>query len=110
MKKYKKYIVGLFFLSLIVFPFFTFGVPNPMGFDNIPDFLHAIVSFIRNIALAVAPIIFIIGGIMYYFSGGNPEKAQQATNLMKWALVGLVIILIANGITAVIRDVMGAND
>jgi len=54
--------------------------------------------------------IFIIAGLKYYFAGGSPEKVKGATDLVKYAIIGLVIILIANGITAVIKDIMGVSN
>jgi len=112
MRKYQKNIIISFILASAFFPVFVFGIeiPNPIEHESLEDLIHAIVSFIRNVALALAPIIFIFAGLKYYFAGGSPEKAKEATNLIKWALIGLVIILIANGITAVIRDVMGTTD
>ena len=84
-------------------------IQNPIGYNSLGELIHGVVSFIRNVALMIAPIIFIIAGLMYYFAGGDPKKAQNATNLIKYAIIGLVIILIANGITAVIKDIMGVD-
>ena len=98
----------VFLLPVLVFGQVT--IDNPLGHNTFGELIHAIVSFIRNLALMIAPIIFIVAGVMYYFSGGNPDKAKQATDLIKWALIGLVIILIANGITAVVKDIMGLDD
>ncbi len=111
MRRYKNILIPIFLLVVLFFPFYVFGVtiPNPLGHDTFGDLIHAIVSFVRNVALMIAPIIFIIAGLMYYFAGGSPEKAKDATNLIKWALVGLAIILVANGITAVIKDIMGVD-
>ncbi len=114
MKKYKKEI-KVIILGILVFllPLYVFGqvtIPNPIGYNSIGELIHGVVNFIRNVALMIAPIIFIIAGLMYYFAGGNPEQAKKATNLIKYAIIGLVIILIANGITAVIKDIMGVSD
>jgi hypothetical protein len=109
MKRYKKIIITSIFLLV---PFLVLGqvtIPNPIGYSSLGELIHGIVNFIRNVALVIAPIIFIIAGLMYYFAGGNPEKAKNATNVIKYAIIGLVIILIANGITAVIKDIMGVN-
>ncbi len=84
-------------------------IPNPLKHDNLESLIDAIVVFIRNVALMIAPIIFIIAGLMYYFAGGDPEKAKTATNLIKWAIVGLAIIIVASGITAVITSIMGVD-
>jgi hypothetical protein len=112
MKKHRK---GLqIILSVVIFfiPFFVLGktsIPNPIPHDTLGELIHAIVSFIRNVALMIAPILFILAGLKYYFAGGNPAKANEATNMIKWTIIGLAIILVANGITAVIKDIMGVS-
>ena len=111
MKKYKNISPTIFLIAVFLLPLCVFGttIPNPLGHDTFGDLIHAIVSFVRNVALMIAPIIFIIAGLMYYFSAGNAEQAKKATNLIKWAIVGLAIILVANGITAIVKDIMGVD-
>ena len=43
----------------------------------------------------IAPILFIIGGIMMIISSGNPEKIGTARKTMIGAVVGVVIVLCA---------------
>ncbi len=103
----------LLFLFLLFVPFLVSGqvtIPNPLGYDTFGEVINAIVVFIRNVALALAPLVFIYAGLKYFFSGGDPKEAQKAADLIKWAIIGLAIILIANGITSVIIDVMGVNN
>ncbi|MEA2092519.1 MAG: pilin [Patescibacteria group bacterium] len=111
MKKNKKILIFALFFSLI--PFLAFGDPitieNPLEHDTIEDIIAAVVSFITLVALAIAPIIFIWGGLKFYFAGGDPGKAKEATNLIKWAIIGLAVVLVANGIHLVIRDVLGVT-
>ncbi len=112
MRKHKQKLQAIAVLFLLFVPIVVTGgvtIPNPIGYDTFGELIHAIVSFIRNVALMLAPIIFIIAGLMYYFAGGDPDKAKNATNMIKWTLIGLAIILVANGITAVVSDIMGVD-
>ncbi len=113
MKKHKREII--IFLGLLVFllPFLVLGqvtIDNPIKHGTFSELVTAIIGFIRTIALVAAPIVFIIAGLMYYMAAGNPEQVKKATDLMKWAAIGLVIILIAEGISMVIRGVMGVDE
>jgi hypothetical protein len=112
MKKYKKQILFLLFLFFI--PLLAVGetttLPNPLPFSDIPSLINGIVNAIMVLALAIAPIVFMYAGLRYYYAQGNPEEAKKATHIMKWAIAGIVIILIANGITAVIKDAMEVKD
>lgn len=52
------------------------------------------------IAGVVAVIIIIIAGLLYVTSSGDPGKVTKAKNTLLYAVVGLVIILLAFTITA----------
>lgn len=58
-----------------------------------------IVTNIINAALffigAIALIFVIWGGILYVTSGGDSEKTTQARNTLLYAIVGIVIVVLA---------------
>ncbi|MCF7845158.1 MAG: TrbC/VirB2 family protein [Candidatus Pacebacteria bacterium] len=112
MKKNKKILIFTLFFSLV--PLLVFGDPitidNPLEYDSIEAIISAVVSFITMVAFAIAPIIFIWGGFKFFFAGGDPGKAKEATNLIKWAVIGLTIIIVANGIILVVKDVIGVEE
>lgn len=57
--------------------------------------------------IAVAVIIY--GGITYIMSAGSPEKVSQAKKIIFYALIGLVITLLAFAITNfILRALEGA--
>lgn len=47
---------------------------------------------------AVAVIVIVIGGIMYVVSAGDPGKAKTAKDTILYAVVGLVVALMAGAI------------
>lgn len=111
MEKIKRKILLLIMLAFI--PLFVVGqvsIPPITEHETFSELIAAIIKFIRNIALVAAPIIFIYAGLKYYFAGGCPEKVKEATDIIKWAVVGLIVILIAEGIAMVIRGVMGVDE
>jgi hypothetical protein len=115
MKKYKNIF---YFLLFGVFVFLSQSfvsadaiiIANPLEHNTIEAIIIAVVTFVRNVAFAIAPIIFIWGGFKFYFAGGDPGKAKEAANLIKWAIVGLAIIIVANGIIYVVQDVIGVEE
>lgn len=60
--------------------------------------LTRITSFISYIAGIAAVIIIIVGGIMYVTSGGDPSKVSNAKDAVMYALIGVVIAVIAQAI------------
>lgn len=71
------------------------------GNSNTPD-LAAIIKTIVNILLfiigAVAVIMIIVGGFRYVTSAGNASSVTAAKNTILYAVVGLVIALLAYAI------------
>lgn len=53
-------------------------------------------------AAAIAVIVIIVAGFMYVLSNGNPQQVTRARNAIIGALVGLVIVLTAFGITTAV--------
>ena len=56
----------------------------------------------RPILSTVISIVIIIGGITMMTSQGSPDKVKKARNAIIYALVGLVIALLAFAITSFI--------
>lgn len=66
--------------------------PNTL-LPNILNFVYFAVGII-----AVGMIIY--GGIMYSISGGDSNKLNQAKNIISYAIVGLIVVIMAFAITA----------
>lgn len=59
--------------------------------DKATDLLWAIIS-------AVSVLVIIIAGFMYVTSAGNPDKTKKAKNAIMYALIGLVVAILARTI------------
>lgn len=80
------------------------GYSNPLQSytqlgDNDPV---AIVLLLVNTALiflgTITLVLFIVAGFMWLTAGGNEEKVTKAKDIMKGAVIGLVIVLGSYGI------------
>ena len=117
-------------LLLLIFAFFL-SLPNytqALGLDDFrdqvfrPDNLPApdttdisaegrvneIIDFAINLILyasgSVAVLILIIGGIMYITSMGSDDNMDRAKRLIKYAAIGLAVVLGAFVLTNIISD------
>jgi hypothetical protein len=65
--------------------------------------VHAthIVAFIAG---AAAVILLILGGIRYITSGGDPADIKTAKDTVVYALVGLVVIAVADALVTFVAD------
>lgn len=57
----------------------------------------AVIDIMLRLAGFLAVISIIIAGISHMFTGGSPEKASNARKRLMYALLGLVISMIASG-------------
>ncbi len=60
--------------------------------------INTIVDIAFSVAGALALLFIIIGGLRYIFSAGDPQAASQAKNTVIYALVGLVVTILAYSI------------
>ena len=66
---------------------------NPLTGNG--GFLSGITNIVAIVAGIAAVILLIVGGIRYITSGGDPEKVSSAKRTVTYALVGLVVIVVA---------------
>jgi len=62
---------------------------------TIDDTIANIINLISMAVGAVAVIMIIVGGFRYITSGGNQEGVKSAKNTVIYALIGLVIVALA---------------
>ena len=92
------------------------GICGPMGnivicpptkYREIGDIIEGLTNWIFYLAVILAPLMIIIGAFMYMTSASNPEKVKKATALIKWSIIGLVIILAGKAIISLIKYILG---
>ncbi len=112
MRKNKKLIIPVM-LFLVALPLLVAGqgveIVNPLGDVGLADLVNKIIDYLQQVAFIIAPIMLIVAGFMYYFAGGKAENAKKATDIIKWTVVGLAIVMIANGIASLVAGIMGVE-
>jgi len=85
----------------------TWAAPNCTGVDNAdPDELIVTVLNWMLVIIGILCVVFIIwGGITYTMSRGDSKKVESAKNTILYAVVGLVIALLA---LAIVNFVLSA--
>ena len=70
--------------------------PSGAGSTNgVNDLLHRIVNIFSAVVGVIAVIMIIVGGLRYITSGGDSSKVSTAKNSIIYAIVGLVIVALA---------------
>jgi len=80
-------------------------LPNPAGVNNqsgSSPFLEILLSWAFRIIGAVAFLVLVIGGLRYVLSQGDPQNVNKAKNMIMYALIGLVVAIVAQSIVSLV--------
>lgn len=84
-------------LNLGIQPFLPLtGLGNP----DIREVIAGIIKIFLSLLGIIALVIMLYGGFLYMTAGGDVEKVTRAKKLIAQAVIGLIIILSAYGITS----------
>lgn len=101
-----KKIVSALVLTLLVLPLIVSAQQYPDPVVTICNILEVVKDILLAIGLGIAVIILIVGGINYMTAGGSAEKADNAKRLIINAIIGIVIILAAAFILALVQGLL----
>lgn len=85
---------------------------DPGGLARDTDFanlLMRVVKWILGFTAALAILMIIFGGIMYIVSSGDSGRIDTAKNIILYAVMGLIVILLSYAIVASISRGLGAG-
>lgn len=87
---------------------FDFSYDNPFkgGVENVMDLLAVLAKFIFQLGVPVAVIVIIYSGITMIISSGNPGMYQRGITGLKYAALGLAVLLIGKGFVSLIQSIL----
>ena len=94
-------------LSCLIFPSLVLALQNPLTYDTFEELIERITYFIYKVALVLAPLLIVIGGFYFVTASGDPAKIETGKNIIKYTLIGLLIILLSRGLITLIKQVLG---
>lgn len=74
------------------------GIPNPGSEGN--DVFNGVLTMVYFFAAVAAVITIVVAGILYATADGDPGKVKTARNAIIYAVVGLLVVLMAFVITS----------
>ncbi len=113
MDKIKKISLGIFSVMLLIAPLITFaqeppvGTPIPKTLSGWLDVVRLIFRWIYAIILVVAIGLGLYAAVLYLTSGGDSGKVQKASKFLIYAIVGLVVAVLAFSITKIVGNLIG---
>lgn len=97
-------VLGSFLIPLTVS---GIEISNPLEYDTFEKLIESLINFIFGLAIAVAPIMFIIAGFLFLTAAGNPERIDRAKKMIWYTVIGLAIVLLSRALIEVIREIIG---
>lgn len=69
-----------------------------------------IINFLINLILyasgSVAVLMLVYGGVRLITAGGDTEQKEQATKIIKWAAIGLFVVILAFALVTNVIDLI----
>jgi hypothetical protein len=103
-------IVILFLLIsvfLIPIPVKGISLENPLKAKTFAELINNIIDIIFTLALAIAPVMIIIAGLLFVTSAGSPGQIETAKKIILYTLIGFVIVLMAKGFINLFTQYLG---
>lgn len=72
--------------------------------DDLPGIVKNVINLLFFVIGVIAVIMIVIGGIRYATSGGDSSQVQAAKNTVLYAVIGLVVAILA---FAIVNFVLG---
>lgn len=86
-----------------------FIIPNISGFSNLGGIFQVLLTLSFFVAGIFMFFNIIIGGITWIGAGGDPKAMQAARGRITNAIIGLVIVVAAYAIAAIVGQVFGIS-
>ncbi len=101
-------LIGTFLItpSLLLVSAQGGGMPEEILKDmgDVERLLESMVRWMWMVAGFVVIIFFLYAGFLFVTAGGNDEQVNKAKGVVKWALVGVVVMLLATSVMQVMQS------
>ena len=88
----------------------TGGIPNPIGPESFTELLKRIIGYLIVIGAPILALMVLYGGFIILTAGGSPEKFKTGKDVILYAVIGYIIILVSWGVIYIIGEILGAPD
>lgn len=90
----------------LMFPVFYFGQASAdtAGVSQIQNFLQSVITAIAGLAGLMATGFFVVGGLKYITSSGNPQSLEKAKRTIFFSAAGLAITIAAFVLSGIVSS------
>ncbi len=105
-KLFNKITLGIVMLlpaSVLAYSAPHVGIIDP-GTTDVPTIINEVISWVLLLVGGVTVLFIVLGGFQYVTSAGNKERAESAKRTLTYAVVGLVIVILAKIIVSLVTN------
>ena len=110
MKKIKLTLasLGVFLLPVLALAQMQPNAPGGPGVTvgSLQQILNAVTNAVGLVFGAIAVIAFVIAGVLFLTSQGDPDKIGKARQAFLWGVAGVVVGIIAFSIIAIVASII----
>lgn len=112
LKNKTAYLFSKIFFAIIILavPFLSkaVSIPNPLGrTTTIAGLVDNIATFLLQIGIPITTIMILVAAIQFMFAGGSEKRVTAAKQTLLYAIIGLAVLLLAKGVSSVIKSFLG---
>lgn len=83
-----------------------YNFPDPLGGANIQTVIGRLISAALSLVGAIFFVMFLWGGWLWMSAGGDAAKVKKATTTLVNAVIGLIIVAAAYGVTSFVINIL----
>ncbi|MGH9857768.1 MAG: hypothetical protein ACRD4B_07990 [Acidobacteriota bacterium] len=83
------------------------GIQNPLTITSVSGVLTKVTQFLLGLSATLALLGIVVGGIMIILAFGREDKVAKGKQILFWSIAGLVVIVLAYAIIAIITRFLG---
>ncbi len=78
-------------------------IHNPVKWHTFAHLVRGFINFLWWIALALFPLMIVIAGFYFVTAAGNPTQIEKAKGIALYAVIGLLLIILASALVTFIE-------
>lgn len=79
---------------------------NPLPDKNLAGLIFRLINYILMVIASFVVVTIVVAGFMIVSSQGNEEAVKGAKNSITWAVVGMILVLLAYSISSIIKTML----
>ncbi len=104
----RKRFISFSLIASLVFVVLLSSMASAQMVDSIVSPVSSVVCMIYRVIVrvagAIAGLVFVIAGVKWVASQDDPGERKQAKETMKNAIIGLIIIMVANNVIQAVSN------